>query len=263
MRTMEKKPRMRAMLKTGINRTLFSLGLELRRVQRPKAPIPDGEFYVPLFSPWNGYGEFAGYLELAKPYTLVSPDRLHILYCLAQSAIHLRGDFWECGVYRGGTARMMAAFLARNARPGRKLHVFDTFEGMPDTDPRFDLHNKGDFSDTSLAAVKDVVGNHDWVEFWPGWIPETFRGKEDARIALAHVDVDIYKAIWDCCEFIYPRLEPGGVMIFDDYGFPSCPGARKAVDEFFADKPEAPVVLPTGQALAIRMPVDETQVVGA
>jgi O-methyltransferase len=43
-------------------------------------------------------------------------------------------------------------------------------------------------------------------------------------------------------------------MIFDDYGFPSCPGARKAVDEFFGGKPETPIVLGTGQALIVRMP---------
>ena len=27
-------------------------------------------------------------------------------------------------------------------------------------------------------------------------------------------------------------------MLFDDYGFATCPGARRAIDEFFADKPE-------------------------
>ncbi len=255
---------MNTALKSGIKKTLVSLGLEIRRIpKRRELSIPDPEFYAPLFSPWNGYGDFARYLELAKPYTLVSPDRLYVLFSMAQNAIHLHGDFWECGVYRGGTARMLAEFLAQNARPEMKLHLFDTFEGMPDTDPEVDLHKKGDFSDTSLAAVKAVVGNLDRVDFWPGWIPETFRSMQKARIALAHVDVDIYQSVWDCCEFIYPRLEPGGAMLFDDYGFPSCPGARKAVDDFFAEKPEAPIVLPTGQALAIRMAVGERQLVGA
>jgi hypothetical protein len=42
-------------------------------------------------------------------------------------------------------------------------------------------------------------------------------------------------------------------MLFDDYGFPACPGARKAVDEFFRDRPEAPVVLATGQAVVIKL----------
>jgi len=65
--------------------------------------------------------------------------------------------------------------------------------------------------------------------------------------------VDIYQSIHDCCHHIYPRLSPGAMMVFDDYGFPSCPGARKAVDEFFHDKPERPLVLPTAQAIVIRL----------
>ncbi|MFP5210468.1 MAG: TylF/MycF/NovP-related O-methyltransferase, partial [Acidobacteriota bacterium] len=205
-----------------------------------------------LFSPWNGYGDFAKFRVLAAPYTLVSPERLHVLYTLALNAIHLRGDFWECGVYKGGTARMLAEFLALHARPGLKLHLFDTFSGMPKTDEKLDLHRKGDFSDTNVEEVRRVVGNPERVEFHPGWIPETFRDMPNSRVALAHVDVDIYRSVWDCCEFIYPRLDAGGVMIFDDYGFPTCPGARKAVDEFFAGKPEAPIILQSGQAIAIR-----------
>jgi hypothetical protein len=41
----------------------------------------------------------------------------------------------------------------------------------------------------------------------------------------------------------------GGVIVCDDYGFASCPGARRAIEEFFADKPEKPLALLTGQAV--------------
>jgi len=83
-------------------------------------------------------------------------------------------------------------------------------------------------------------------------MPATFAEREKARIAFAHVDVDIYRSVLDCCEFIYPRLVQGGFMLFDDYGFASCPGARRAVDEFFLDAPETPIVLGTGQAFVIK-----------
>lgn len=69
---------------------------------------------------------------------------------------------------------------------------------------------------------------------------------------MAHVDVDIYHAITACCQFIFPRLAAGGFMVFDDYGFPSCPGARLAVDQFFADKKVYPLVLSTGQAIVFK-----------
>jgi len=238
-------------LKNIVKRGFLALGLDRKHIS-PSPSIPDGEFYAPLFSPWNDYGDFARYRALAAPHTLISRDRLYVLYVFALNAIQLCGDFWECGVYKGGTARMLAEFLAAHAQPGVKLHLFDTFSGMPETDEKIDIHRKGDFSDTNLEAVRHVVGNSEQVEFHPGWIPDTFRNMSDSELVFAHVDVDVYRSIMDCCEFIYPRLKTGGVMVFDDYGFPTCPGARKAVDEFFTDKPETPVILQTGQAIVIR-----------
>ena len=44
-------------------------------------------------------------------------------------------------------------------------------------------------------------------------------------------------------------------MLFDDYGFESCPGAKQAVDEFFRDKAEKPLVLPTAQAIIFKQGV--------
>lgn len=165
--------------------------------------------------------------------------------------MHLPGDVWECGVFRGGTAAMMASML-KDQCPTKRLFLFDTFEGMPETDATKDLHRAGDFSQTSLESVVDYVGNSELCVFRKGFIPDSFVGLEDARIALAHIDVDIYKSIIDCLNFIWPRIDVGGFVVFDDYGFPSCPGARAAVDEFFLAKAFQPLCLPTGQALVFK-----------
>jgi hypothetical protein len=79
---------------------------------------------------------------------------------------------------------------------------------------------------------------------------------EDRRFKLVHIDVDLYQPTRDSVEFFYPRMVPGGVILCDDYGSTRCPGARRAMDEFFFEKPEGPVVdLLNGQGLAIkRMP---------
>lgn len=216
-------------------------------------PLKDAQFYRPVFSPWLGYGEFADFYRRAQGNTLVSPDRCYVLYSLARQALNVEGDFWECGVYRGGTAAMLAQVLARlpSARP-KQLHLFDTFAGMPDTDRAKDLHQAGDFSDTSIDAVRHAVKCDGIVRYHQGLIPNTFRGLEGSAIAFAHVDVDIYRSVLDCCQFIYPRLSPGGVMVFDDYGFATCPGARSAVDEYFAASGTFPLILPTGQALVFK-----------
>jgi len=215
--------------------------------------IPNADLYKPLFSPWLGLQPFAGVYEKARVVSLVSADRCWVLYTLARQAMKLPGDIWETGVYRGGTAVLLREVIAQSGI-ARSMRLFDTFEGMPETDPTRDLHNRGDFSDTSLESVRAVIGSEPWIFYHKGYIPATFLGLEAEKIALAHIDVDIYRSILDSCEFIYPRLLHGGFMIFDDYGFASCPGARQAVDEFFSEKPEKPLVLPTGQAVVFKSP---------
>lgn len=207
----------------------------------------DADFYRPFFSPWLGFGEFARDLEAARPYTVVTPDRLYVLSVLLQNALLLHGEVWECGVYRGGTARMFARILGEDNRP---LRLFDTFAGLPEPDQAHDIIRAGGFGDASLEGVQAVVGPR--ATYHAGRIPDTFGGLEETRISFAHVDVDLYASVRDCCAFIWPRLVPGGVLVFDDYGGQTTPGARAAVDGFFADRLERPLILSTGQALVWR-----------
>jgi O-methyltransferase len=243
------------MLRSLVAAALEPLGYALRRVRPPTscARIPDVELYRPLFTPWARRGPFQDLLARIRPYTLITPDRLHVLYTLAQQASLLDGEFWECGVYRGGTAMLLASVLEPSsvgaAEP--RLRLFDTFKGMPEVDDDRDLHGAGDFADTSAAGVLARVGGERAARVHEGFMPATFAGLELSRIAFAHVDVDIYRSMLEACAFIYPRLVRGGFMVFDDYGMPSCPGARQAVDEFFRGLPEQPLVLPTGQAVVV------------
>ena len=147
--------------------------------------------------------------------TLVDRFRLNKLYQYCSKA---EGEIWECGVYKGGTANALAGF-------GRILRLFDTFEGMPEVSKYDNFHKKGDF-ETSVPNIKGAL-------IYKGFIPNTFKGLEDCKIGFAHIDVDIYQSVLDCCEFIVPRLVKGGIIIFDDYGFRTCRGAKKAVDEYF------------------------------
>ena len=56
----------------------------------------------------------------------------------------------------------------------------------------------------------------------------------------------------DTLEFFYERVNPGGVIVCDDYGSVLCPGARKAMDELMDDKPESLFHIPTGQSLVVK-----------
>lgn len=184
----------------------------------------------------------------ARKHTLVSKDRCKILYDATEFCTNLEGAWFECGVYKGGTALLLSELI----REGSTLHLFDTFDGMPPTDPEKDRHQIGDFNDVSLEQVQQLLSPSDKIIYHKGFMPDTFAGLENEKIALAHIDVDIYNSVLDCCNFIYPRLVAGGAMIFDDFGFDSCPGAKLAVNEFFSDKPEAVQVLETNQAVIIK-----------
>jgi O-methyltransferase len=212
--------------------------------------VPDAELYRPIFQPWL-LPEFRSLYSEISGKTLLNAERAWIVYSFARQALSVDGDFLEAGVYRGGTALLLRRLL--NRTPGsRHLHLFDTFGGMPQTDPSRDLHQQNDFRDTSIEAVSGLVGCDGKTLFHKGLIPETFNRLEESRFAFSHIDVDIYRSVSDCCVFVYPRTVKGGIILFDDYGLPSCPGARQAVDEFFADKLEFPIVLRTGQAVVFR-----------
>ncbi|MGM3941125.1 TylF/MycF family methyltransferase, partial [Salmonella sp. NW387] len=73
------------------------------------------------------------------------------------------------------------------------------------------------------------------------------------RYCFVHVDVDLYQPTRDSIQFFYPRMVPGGIMLFDDYGSGmQSPGAARAVDDFMAGNPEPVIDAPTAQAFIIK-----------
>ena len=211
--------------------------------------IPDAERYQPLYSPWLA-ADFRALHRQISPYTLVSIDRCWTLSQMLTQALNVEGDVMEAGVFQGGTARLLKLGMEKS---GRNLLLFDSFEGMKSVSATADRHQRGDFADTSLDSVRRVVGTEAFTDYRKGWIPNTFAGLEERTFCFAHIDLDLYQSILDCLEFLYPRMPRGAVMVFDDYGFPSCPGARRAVEQFFAGRPEKPLALMTGQALVLKL----------
>ncbi|MEO7981557.1 MAG: TylF/MycF/NovP-related O-methyltransferase [Sporichthyaceae bacterium] len=197
---------------------------------------------------WATDEKFQAAMQGPRSRSLVHDAACYVLYRSLQTTAGLDGDVAEVGVYRGGTALLIARAVER----GTRVHLFDTFTGMPDADVTRDMHRAGDFADTSLEAVRSLFADNPDVVLHPGFFPDTAAPEGDRKFRLVHVDVDIHRSVLDCCEFFYPRLVPGGVLVFDDYGWTSTVGARDAVDDFFSGRYETPVYLPTGQALVLK-----------
>jgi O-methyltransferase len=210
------------------------------------------------FTPWFRSEEdtsFGRMLEAVQKAgrLVVSRDRCYILYQWLHLALHGGGQVAERGVYTGGTAHLLAMVMAARG-DGRELHLFDTFSGMPQTVlPRRDYHAPGDLADAQLENVKTRLSGFAFVRFHVGL---TFEEIQEVR-EFAFVHVDIYPSVLDCCRWFWPRLRPGGVMLFDDYGFRAYrAAARRAVDEIFSAVEEAGLlILPTGQAVFTRVAI--------
>jgi O-methyltransferase len=90
------------------------------------------------------------------------------------------------------------------------------------------------------------------VSFIKGRFPGTANAIPDAeRFCLVNLDCDLYAPFSAALQYFYPRLLPGGFLIMHDYSSLHWPLIEKAVDEFFADKPERPILIPDKSGTAV------------
>lgn len=181
--------------------------------------------------------------------------RCFFLQSAIRSLSELDGAVAECGSRNGKSA----LYMLEACETERDFFLFDSFEGLSDPVPGKDTLESAMSEDgntrlfqTDFSAVQrrfEPFGN---VHIKQGWIPDRFAEVKDHKFCLLHVDVDLHQPTLDSLVFFYDRLVHGGMIICDDYGSANYPGARLALDEFFADKPEKPVELPQGQAFIVK-----------
>jgi hypothetical protein len=180
---------------------------------------------------------------------LLGIREMHNIFRLAEQVTKIEGDMAEVGVYRGGSARIIC-----EAKAGKRLHLFDTFEGMPEANSSIDRHQQGDFSETSLEDVKGYLSGYDDVMFYKGLFPESARDLLARPIwfSFVNLDVDLYESTAAGLREFYPRMSRGGIILSHDYRSISCPGVKQAFDEFFLDKPEPIVELWDTQCMVVK-----------
>ena len=150
------------------------------------------------------------------------------------------GNVAELGVYKGNTACILAPFARTQ---GKRLYLFDTFEGFATQDIERPSQIRA-FSDTSLDAVRQLVGDQG-VQYVVGHFPgSTNQIDDDLKFCLVHIDCDLYEPTAAGLAYFYPRLSRGGMLIIHDYLSPHWPGLTRAVDRFLSDKPERLIPIP-------------------
>lgn len=184
-------------------------------------------------------------------------ERRFNLYNLARGVRAVPGDIVECGVFEGAGSFLM---LSAQASTNKKLFGFDSFEGLskPEDVDIAKANHTFHWKQYDMSVEEGVAANNlsqfkDRVTLFRGWIPERFDEVSDRRFCLVHVDVDLYEPTREAIRFFLPRLNLGGILICDDYGFESCPGARRAMDEVAAEYGTSVIHLTTGQGLILKI----------
>lgn len=148
---------------------------------------------------------------------------------------NLHGEIAEAGCYKGLSSFLICHYLKKADAEftGKNFHIFDSFEGLSAPvaqDGRIGQH-EGRYA-ASLEHVAATLFEFPDVTFHKGWIPDCFPKDETVRYRFVHIDVDLYQPIMDSLTYFWPRMTRGGIIVIDDYGSMSYPGAKKAVDEF-------------------------------
>lgn len=160
----------------------------------------------------------------------IAPSNLLLMAELARSA-PLGGDFVEVGVYRGGSAAVLAEIAKTR---GCQLWLYDTFSGIPYASAEHgDLHGVGDFADADLDRLRRAIPT---ANIRVGVFPQTI-DPEMRRLSFVHLDVDQHQSYCDAIAALLPLLLPGAVMVFDDYH--ALPSAKRAIDEMLGERVKA------------------------
>lgn len=202
----------------------------------------------------NGFFFFApGISRLTWPLLSLGLRSRPFLTSLDRVA-HLDGDVIECGVLWGRSVIPIARRLRALGRPEKRVFALDSFAGF----------REGSVSSSDVGsdrAIEMVRGRFRQsasivprlrllsarmqlnVQVVPGYFEETLPAIiEDRSFCFVHLDCDLLSSYRTCLELLYPRVVPGGIILFDEYDTPAWPGATRAIDEFFRDKPEKPQV---------------------
>lgn len=185
------------------------------------------------YSPWLIDSEFLPVYRAVRSHTLVDMYRCYDLFSLVEQVRGVPGDLIEVGTWRGGTGALIAC-AARRSAPGATVYLCDTFTGMVKTGPMDVRYKDGMHADTSEDVVRRLLASLSVnnVEIMKGIFPEDAGGQLDQRhFRFCHIDVDVYRSARDVFEWVWPRLSPGGVVVFDDFGSAFTPGARQFVLE--------------------------------
>lgn len=215
-----------------------------------KAIMPEYKLGWPQLDWWRD-DDFNAYLSRFGEEWGMNAGRRWTMHQLLRMVATIPGDSAECGAWRGASSFLICK-ANESSMLAREHFIFDSFEGLSEPDSSDGSHwHRGDLS-VHEDAVRANLSDCNNVHFMRGWIPTRFSEVAERRFSFVHIDVDLYEPTRDALEFFYPRLSSGGMLLLDDYGFSTCPGATRAVEEYTTRENLQVVGLPYGGGFLIK-----------
>lgn len=177
--------------------------------------------------------------------SLLSGNEAFMIHSVAAAQRAVGGVMAEVGVYQGCSAKLISL-----AGCPSELHLFDTFEGLPEPDRNERrAMRKGHYA-ASLEAVQGYLSDRPNIVFHKGLFTGQDVACADRSFSFVHLDVDLKEGTRACLDFFYPRMLPGGVILSHDYSY--LDGVRDAFAEFLVDRAERAIELPSSQVMLIK-----------
>jgi hypothetical protein len=187
--------------------------------------------------------------------------RIHTLIWAARNAIGLDGDFVECGVFEGFMSAMVADYMDFETL-NKTFYLYDTFEGFsekysspadfPGQESFYQFANTEYGKPGLFEGVTDRFEKYDNVKVIKGVVPDILHEDSPQKIAYLHIDLNSPRAERGALDVLYDRVLPGGIIIFDDYGWSTYRKQMDSADAFMAEHGYPILELPTGQGLMVK-----------
>jgi O-methyltransferase len=189
------------------------------------------------YSPWLEDQEFMKLYQTIRQYTLVDIYRCYEIWSLVEEVSKLPGKaaLLEVGVWRGGTSAIIGKKLSLLGSD-ETLYAADTFTGVVKSTEKDSSYNDGEHSNTNVTLVKKLLYENyklNNINLLQGIFPEDTQHliPPATKFRFCHIDVDVYRSAEDIVNWIWDKLLPGGIILFDDYGFITCDGITAFVNE--------------------------------
>jgi O-methyltransferase len=187
------------------------------------------------YSPWQDDEDFIFKFETyVEKNTLVDIYRAFELWSISRRLKHVESSIIEIGVWKGGTAILLAESLNNN----NSLYLCDTFCGVVKTSEKDNFYKGGEHGDVDFKSVTEFLKilNDSKIKILKGVFPDEtgHRIPKTEKFKICHIDVDSYQSAKDIFYWIWPKIIRGGYVIFDDYGFASCEGITLLVNEILS-----------------------------